>query len=262
MYPLKLVEIDGIMPGGSTKPVNIIALDGDDIPCKFVMKVYTKKNIIENVSVAKEIVCLEIARQFNLTCPEYGIINFEHTELVQLFDKSKFSNLDTGYKFCSKFVEQTVIFNPNVTNSFLKDYEVANIFAFDFLIYNVDRGGDHNKPNLLINDTDLILIDHELTFPFVGKHFRDINYEDFLRNYQFQKHTLIRYLQSLKKKEGLFDEFIEMLKNLNIRTLSHTFDEMNKFDIPYMDRDDFLHYFAWAKNNTATFERYLKGMIK
>ena len=262
MHPLQLVSIGEIMTGGTTKPVNIIALDEKGIPCKFVMKVFTKNNILQNVSVAKEIVCSELAKQFDLFCPDYSIINFDHNELSQLYDNTKLKSIDDGYKFCSKFVEQTVIFNPNVTNAFLKDYEVANIFAFDLLIYNVDRGGERNKPNLLINDANLILIDHELSFPFIDNYDKEVNYETFLGHYQFQKHILIKHLKSLRNKEGIFDDFLEILKLLNINAISVIFDEMNKFGIPYIERQKFLHYFAWAKNNTAIFERYLKGMIR
>lgn len=262
MQQLQLVSIGGIMTGGTTKPINIIALGENQMPTKYIMKIFTDKNIKQNVSVAKEIICSELAHQFDLVCPDYGIINFDHSELAELYDEQKLSSLDKGYKFCSNFVEQNAIFNPLVSNSFLKDYEVANIFAFDLFVYNVDRGGEHNKPNLLINDSNLILIDHELTFPFINNTIQDVDYETFLGNYQFQKHILIKYLKSLRHKEGVFGEFLEMLKHLNINNLSVIFDEMDKYGVPYIERQKFMHYFAWAKNNVAIFERYLKGMIR
>lgn len=68
-------------------------------------------------------------------------------------------------------------------------------------------------------------------------------------------------MRSLRNKEGIFDGFLEMLKHLNINNLSVIFDEMDKFNIPYVERQKFMHYFAWAKNNVVIFERYLKGMI-
>ena len=261
MQLLQLVSIGGIMTGGTTRPLNIIAVDENGNPNKYIMKVYTEKNISQNVSVAKEIICSELAKEFDLICPNYGIINFDHIELSELYDEHKLKMLDKGFKFCSKFVEQNAIFNPLVTNSFLKDYEVANIFAFDLFIYNVDRGGEHNKPNMLINDSNLILIDHELTFPFINDTNQKVDYEFFLSNYQFQKHILIKHLRSLKNKECIFDDFLEMLKHLNISNLSGIFDEMDEFDIPFVERQKFMHYFAWAKNNVIIFERYLKGMI-
>jgi hypothetical protein len=261
MQPLQLVSIGNIMTGGTTRPVNIIALDENGNPCKYIMKVFSEKNIMQNVSVAKEIICSELAQEFDLVCPKYGIINFDHKEISELYDEQKLKKLDRGFKFCSKFVEQNAIFNPLVTNSFLKDYEVANIFAFDLFVYNVDRGGEHNKPNMLINDSNLILIDHELTFPFINNTSENVDYEFFIGNYQFQKHILIKHLRSLRNKEGIFDGFLEMLKHLNISNLNGTFDEMDKFDIPYVERQKFMHYFAWAKKNVVIFERYLKGMI-
>ncbi|WP_269227767.1 HipA family kinase [Flavobacterium eburneipallidum] len=261
MQPLQLISIGGIMTGGTTRPVNIIALDENGNPNKYIMKVFTEKNILQNVSVAKEIICSELARDFDLICPNYSIINFDHSEIIDLYDEHKYITLDKGYKFCSEFVEQNAIFNPLVTNSFLKDYEAANIFAFDLFVYNVDRGGEHNKPNLLINDTSLILIDHELTFPFINDTNQIVDYEIFLGNYQFQKHILIKHLRSLRNKEGIFDGFLEMLKHLNINNLSAIFDEMDKFNISYVERQKFIHYFVWAKNNVVIFERYLKGMI-
>jgi hypothetical protein len=126
----------------------------------------------------------------------------------------------------------------------------------------VDRGGEHHKPNLLINDEELILIDHELCLPFINNSDRVLNYETNLRNYQFNKHILIKHLKSLRDKENIFDDFLEMLKVLNMNSLNLTFDNMDKFDIPYFDREKFINYFAWAKHNIAIFERYLKGMIK
>ena len=262
MQQLRLISIGGIVTGGTTKPLNIIALNEEKTPSKYIMKVFTEKNILQNASVAKEILCSELAGQFNLNCPNYGIINFNHSELNGFYEEEKIKSFDKGLKFCSKFIEQSIIFNPLISNSFLKDYDVANIFAFDFLIYNVDRGGEHHKPNLLINDTNIILIDHELTFPFIDGNNKNIDYEVFLTNFQFQKHILIKHLKSLRKKENIFDEFLEMLKHLNINNLNIIFDEMDKFNIPYIERQKFMHYFAWAKNNTAIFERYLKGMIR
>lgn len=261
MNTLQIVTIGEVMKGGTTKPVNIIALN-NGTPTNYVMKVFTKSQISQVSSVAKEIVCNELAKQFNLNSPDYGIIKVMHDEFTGIYDDERIAKLDEGYKFCSKYIEGSAIFNPLVTNSFLKDYELASIFAFDFFIYNVDRGGFRNKPNLLINDSDLFLIDHELTFPFIRNEINEVNYENYLGNYPFQKHVLIDYLKSLRNKNGLFDEFIEMLKVLNMNHISNIFDFIDKFNIACVERQKFMHYFAWAKNNVAIFDRYLKAMIR
>lgn len=261
MQPLQLISIGEVMKGGTTKPVNIIALNNDK-PTKYVMKVFTKSQIIQGASVAKEIICNELAKQFDLNCPDYGIIKLDHSEFMGVYDEERITKLDNGYKFCSKYLEGNAMFNPLVTNSFLKDYEVATIFAFDLLIYNSDRGGFRNKPNLLINDNALYLIDHELTFPFIGEDINNVNYERYLGNYPFKQHVLIRYLKSLRNKNDLFNEFIEMLKVLNLNDLSSIFDFLEEFNIAHVERQKFMHYFAWAKNNVAIFDRYLKAMVQ
>lgn len=262
MQPLKLVSTGDIIIGGTTKPVNIIAIEENGKHCKYIMKVFKERYIQQNVSVAKEIICSELAKEFDLVCPEYGIIDVAHNDLRELYDDKTLKALDSGYKFCSKFIEQSVIFNPNTTNSFLKDYDFANVFAFDVLVHNVDRGGPHNKPNLLINDSDLILIDHELTFPFINNTSQEVDYETFLRIYRNDRHILIKNLQTLRVKDGIFDGFVEMLKHLNLVRLNSIFDKMNNFNIPFIERQKFMSYFAWAKNNADIVERYLKGMIK
>lgn len=260
MQELQLVTVGNVLIGGTTKPITIVALDSQNNPCKYILKLFTEKQIEQGISVAKEIVCCELAQHFNLICPDYGVLNFDHLEIKDLYDSERLLSLDKGYKFCSKFVEQSVIFNPLVTNSFLKDYDAASIFAFDFLIYNIDRGGIRNKPNLLINDEVFLLIDHELTFPFVDTD-QVLSYENYLRNYPFKHHILYRYLKSLRNKEHLFDEFLEMLKLLNINELNSIFDGLEAYNIPHRNRNKFIEYLAWAKQNVAIFERLLKWMI-
>lgn len=261
MHELQLVSVGDVLIGGTTKPVNIIALNENGAPCKYILKLFTKRQILQGISVAKEIISSELAKQFNLICPDYGVINFEHSEIDNLYGKERFYSLDEGYKFCSKFIEQSVIFTPLVTKNFLNDYDYANIFAFDFFVYNIDRGGVRKKPNLLINDSDLILIDHELTFSFIDSD-KKVDYESYLRNYPYQHHILIKYLKSSRQKKHLFDEFLEMLKVLNLSSLNSTFDALERLQIPHYKRERFINYFMWTKQNVTIFERYLKTMIQ
>ena len=52
MDPLRLIFIGEVMKGGTTKPINIIALNNDQAT-KCIMKVFTKSQIIQGASVAK-----------------------------------------------------------------------------------------------------------------------------------------------------------------------------------------------------------------
>ena len=258
MQELQLVSVGNIMTGGTTKPFIALALNEQGYVVEYVVKAFTKNQVNQNVSVAKEILCCELAKMFDLTVPNYGIMNFDRLDLERVYTKHWVDTLDKGAKFCSEFMGQYSIFSPSTSKAFLKDYEILNIFAFDVFISNVDRGGYRNKPNLLINDNDLMVIDHELTFPYVN----DVNYEKRLVLYQHQRHVLYKYIKQRKEKIVGFDEFLMSLSSLNLTKLRNIFDELDKYDIQYGDRENFMNYFAWAKNNVAIFERYLIGMTQ
>ncbi len=112
--------------------------------------------------MAKEILVSELSKSFSLSTPEFGIIKLDQAALSIVYEPSRIEILDTGYKFCSKFAEPGyAIFSHIISSGYLRDYDVENLFAFDVIIHNIDRGGKRGKPNLLINDKDLLLIDHE-----------------------------------------------------------------------------------------------------
>ena len=69
MQKLKLISIDGILEGGSSKPLLITAINEDKKVGEYVMKVFKKDYIEQNYSVAKEIFISELAKEFNLETP-------------------------------------------------------------------------------------------------------------------------------------------------------------------------------------------------
>lgn len=202
-----------------------------------------------------------MALMFDLPTPRYNIINIEDGKLASYYSENEVRKFYKGYKFCSKKLDQYVGFNPHVSAGFLSDYEIAGIFAFDVLMQNSDRGGLRGKPNLLINDDSLVMIDHELTLPFISDQQPLRNYENNIRIYPFYNHVLINHLKKIKEKSYIFDEFLEHLRLLNVESLNRVFDDMDKFNIVYGDRLDYFAYFQWCKNNIATIKKYLIGMI-
>jgi hypothetical protein len=262
MQELQLVSTGKIMTGGTTQPFIVLALNEHGYVHEYIVKAFTKKQLTQNASVAKEIVVCELAKMFGLTIPEYGIMNCGRLDLEQVYKEERVNTLDLGAKFCSKFMSQHLIFTGITSNLFLKDYEILNIFAFDVFIYNVDRGGHRNKPNLLINDNELMLIDHELTFPFINNNYLEIDYEHNIASYQYQKHVLIKHIKSLNSKDRVFNEFLDNLRTLNVNKLDLIFDKFQHYDIQFFDKEIFMNYFVWAKNNVSIFERYLTLMTK
>lgn len=262
MQELKLFEVDKRLAGGSTLPFGILAQEENGSIENYVAKCFTKKAVAENYSVAKEIIVSELAKSFSLATPDYGIIQLEDESLLQVYDNARLDILDTGYKFCSKFAEPAyTIFSNLVTPGFLRDYDVENLFAFDVVILNVDRGGMRGKPNLLINDKELLLIDHELTFPFINNSTKDPNYFNYIRIYNHKVHILQKHLKALNNKNDKFDEFVELIKVFNPQDLVVTFNLLEKYNISFGDRNKFFDYFAWVKQNVDFIQKSLKNMV-
>lgn len=259
---LKLVSIRGEHKGGSTRPLIIDAEDDTGEIATYVLKIYNKRSIHQNFAVAKEVLIAELAKDFDLPVPEYGVINFDHKYLNPFFEKDYIEGLDLGYKFCSKLQEGVVIFNPTIKNKFLEDYDLENVFAFDHLIMNVDRGGYHNKPNLLVTDDAFVLIDHELTLPFYSHPQQSTtNYWNAFMAFDCSKHIFYKPLKRKKKKDFIFDEFQMRLNNFKLTIFDVLFEDFNKFDIQYSTKEDCVHYFEWAKVNNAKIVQHLKNRI-
>lgn len=260
MHPLQLLLINGKITDSSNYPLEIWGLEKDNHRSVYYAKPF--RNVGINIfPAAKEIIGCEIALMFDLPVPRYSIINIEDSKLASYYPENEIRNFYKGYKFCSKKLDQYVGFNPHVSFGFLRDYEIAGIFAFDVIMQNSDRGGFRGKSNLLINDHSLVMIDHELTLSFISDQQPTRNYENNIRVYPFYNHVLIKHLKALKEKSHIFDEFLENLRLLNIDSLNSIFNEMDKFNIDYGDRLDYFAYFEWCKNNVATIKKYLIGMI-
>ena len=262
MKVLKLIQIDGFLDGGSSKPLAITAIDDEGQVKQYVMKLFKKQYVKENYSVAKEILVNELAKEFSLSVPDYALINIDHSLLTDYFKPEDLVLLDEGYKFCSEFHPHYLIFTPVISLKFLKEYDIANLFAFDNVIINTDRGGYRNKPNLLIKDDDILLIDHEQTLPFINNQYSNPNYFSYIQHYPYQIHIVTSYLKSMRLKNGVFDEFLESLKVININKFIHIFDQLDFYNIAFCERDDFFLYLEWIKNKREAIVKHLNGIIK
>lgn len=99
MNNLKLVNIDGFLEGGSSKPLLITAINEDKEVGQYVMKVFKKNHIEQNYSVAKEIFINELCKEFNLQSPEYALIKIDHSLLSKYYEEDILDKIDNGYKF-------------------------------------------------------------------------------------------------------------------------------------------------------------------
>lgn len=262
MHPLKLVLINGKVTESSNYPLEVWALDKNNEKGKYYFKPF-RQGFINTYPTAKEIIACELAVLFDLPTPSYNILDINNLKLSEHYTENELRKFYTGYKFCSKKLEQYVIFDSSVISvGFLKDYEIINIFAFDFLIQNLDRGLRKGKPNILINDNNLVMIDHELSFSFIcSQPPKNLVYEKTLSFYRGSEHVLYNHIKAIKIKSHIFDKFCEILSNLNINSLEKVFDEMDNFNIDYGDRLDYYSYLDWCKNNSDIIKRYLLATI-
>lgn len=265
MQELKLSNFESIIKGGSSKPILINAFNNKGIEKSYVMKTYKSKFVSENFSIAKEILVTELAREFDLPVPEYGLIKIDNKDLKGIYADEEIKLLDKGYKFCTEYHEGYVIMSSVASSKFLKDFEIENLFAFDNLIMNVDRGGFRNKPNLLLNDEDMMLIDHEQTLAFVNSfENKKINYFSTFNNFYYNNHIFWSTLKSLRndKKEFVFGEFIEILRTINIEKLNNIFEKMDFYGIEYGEKSIIFAYLYWAKQNYSHINNVLIDRLK
>lgn len=252
---LEYTDIVKIMDNGSSYPLLITALNGNDDEIPYVMKTYKTLNVEQNFTIAKDILISELAKEFDLKTPEYGIIDINNQELSDIYNDIELSidEINEGYKFCTKLEEGAITTNSDIMSKRkLEQYHIENIFAFDNLIMNSDRGGFRGKPNLLINDEDILLIDHEQTLPFINNF--DNNQNNFFSTFtpfDCSRHIFYNELKKTSNKDKiyLFNEFCENLRVLNVQKFVSLFKIFDKFNIIYGDKDRIFAYLNWAKKN-------------
>jgi hypothetical protein len=258
--------------GGSTKPWRVVAIpENVELPeeLPYVVKLFTENNIKQGHSIAKEFICNYLAGQFDFDVPEACLINLHDENFVATLDEPILKNLlskHQGVTYSSQLSNATLV-NEQLKGTFSMQ-NCASLFAFDCLIFNVDRGGHHNKPNLLTDDDGFILIDHELTFNFIDD--EDANaYAKVLDHFNentwpnvYQNHLFFNLLKSYRgSKKNLFDTFEESLRVLNINDVQSHIDELENNDIAVGASDLLISYLRHLKQNSNKFRNILLGLI-
>lgn len=173
-----------------------------------------------------------------------------------------------GPKFGSVEIANASIVDVRQQRSLLKNYDLGTIFAFDNLVRNLDRGGFRNKPNLLIDDETLILIDHEQIFPFANDAHGSDDYvmPSFTQNewpYQFDKHLFYPLLKRLAQTEkaSVFDTFEYFLRNLSFDTLDSAARSMRDEGIEIGNYTVIRKHLHETKARAGEFCQFLRTLI-
>lgn len=265
-----------IESGGSTYPWVIRVLTNEGYLVPYVVKLFTERQTEQQHPVAKEILVNRLAREFDLSVPKCALIEFSDEFICTLPDVlpdvhlKRFENAQTGLKFGSELASGMSIVKPDLPPSFLKEYDLGTIFAFDNLIQNLDRGGEHDKPNLLINDTDFLLIDHEQAFPFANDattcHALSWSFDipSWERTYKAcYKHLFYPAIKAYRRetKTHLFDSFEENLRRTDFSFIDDIAGDLQQLGVSVGRIDLISDYLAQTQKQHATFIKLLQALI-
>lgn len=260
--------------GGSTKPLRVVAVEEGELnpeEAPYVVKVFKDKHVIQGNSIAKEFICNVLAEEFDLSVPETGIINLNEPPFPTLLGSAEKRFLSERYQgptFACRLLEASLV-NPALRNYVFKTYDMATLFAFDCMILNIDRGGHHNKPNLLVDDDGFILIDHELTLGFIDGDDHQL-YERYLQLLEhkqwpsfYDKHLFYGQLKSYRgpHKKNLFDTFESCLAGISLGRIEQSITELGKNGIVVARGEQIIDYLRRLKQQPDKFKNLLLGLI-
>lgn len=269
LFPARFI---GLMEGGgSTRPWQMTLADNKGHERNYVVKIFRRKTLEEQHAIAKEVIGNTLARQFGLGVPEAALVHISKDFAQQFLEPSEQEQLTSSggdYHFCCAFEEGYYLATDALSRKYLQEYEVGSLYAFDFMIYNLDRGGWRQKPNLLLGDEGFLAIDHEQIFPFAD------NIPDFylgvmdkLQNgegdYRYQNHLFYRLLKGYQKskKQHLFDEFIEYLTRFEPDKIIAHEKQLRKLNVSTGHFDRIVAYLRWLSQNPAAFKKILDQSI-
>ena len=157
-----------IMDTGTTQPMAVRGVDRETGKRgQFVLK-FHNANRMTPKSSCREFLGAWMAMELGIKVVEPVLINISQAFVNTLKGKDGFlaAQQSMGPNFGSVYEAGFAIL-PVRKFSMEKEFiELAKmIFMFDMLISNADRGA--GKPNLLSNEQDILLLDHELAFSFM-----------------------------------------------------------------------------------------------
>ncbi|WP_293894745.1 HipA family kinase [Flavobacterium sp.] len=252
MKILEATRFEGSAFGGSTMPWKMYLLD-DGIEVPYIVKFFSEKSTLQQFPVFKEVISCELASQLDIITPNYALadlgrdfIDIAIGDAERAFLKTKHN----GLKFASCYQERMMQYSHS--KNIISPYNSAKVFAFDCLLFNLDRG--QRKPNILIDDDGYMAIDHEQALPFIDttRNLYDLIIERFTnRNiqYVYTSHLFFSYLKGLQthKKKDLFIEFQQDLEKLNIDKITAIINELSINDISCDHSYRLIEYLRFAK---------------
>lgn len=255
MLPIyEAVGFEKVMLGGTTRPwlVNVLE-NGKPVP--YVVKLYTEKYNEDNCSVLKEAICSYLASEFEIQVPEPALINFSQGFIATLpaEQQAELAKKDSRLKFGCRLIEAGYEnFSPQLSGTYLQNYDIGTIYAFDNLILNHDRKTE--KPNLFFKNSRVVLIDHEHTFTLAKGATDALNATREWPPILNIGHLFFPHLVKLEAeaKRGIFDTFQSYLESMvNFQGLDAIYDQLERCGHPISAYFDIRDYLRVAKAKSS-----------
>ncbi|HRH34510.1 MAG TPA: hypothetical protein PKY12_05600 [Catalimonadaceae bacterium] len=242
-----------VMEGGTTLPWLVIC-QSDAGPKPYVVKLYKSNYTEQNEVIFRELVCSYLANQFDLATPEAVLVRMSPEFLSTLPEREldQYKQTSEGLKLGTAYIEPPYVnYSPALVLEFLKPYDLASVFAFDQSMLNKDRR--EGKPNLLLKENDVYLIDHEICLEGLETGLKQFKMG--LLPHQAFDHLFLQVLQKLspEEKQLCFDTFFEYLeKAVNFDGIRQISFHLEDHEIPCHSSEEIYDYLCALKSSSIS----------
>lgn len=243
------------MANGCTSPILLSTEAGDDGSLDVVVKLNGGMDAKTSGAVY-ELTASRLASLFNLGTPE-PILVFISKPLADVVsellpDREALIQQSVGWNFGTKFMKNFAIWPVNRLVPDAMIDTAADVFAFDALIQNPDRGTQN--PNCGTQGESLQIFDHERAFSFLYNILRnplpwDITAERYLDNHVF--------LRSIHKRRNDWRPFLQLLARLSDEFLAEILQEMPPgWDVSHFT--EIKDHLMTVRDHSGEFELHLQ----
>jgi hypothetical protein len=253
-----------IMKGGRTRPIIVMVRDEERKLKQYVVKLYSEVEVQNNLSIARDVLTVALADEFDLLSPSPAYIRFTKDFLQTLSEdlQEEIKQKKAYLNFGCEYLLGANNFGKNISKNTLEGLlRIDTVFAFDNLVRNFDRRFIE-KTNLLLLNHDIYLIDHEYCLSIELEHIDDLETQNW--SYQYRNHVFFPHLSSHSKqtKSEYFNEFEELLKWLNVNKINSYVSQLEELNFPMPDIEILKTYLQHTKQNSYKFVTLLKGILQ
>lgn len=233
----------------------------------YVVKLFEQTYLHQSKASNKEFYANALANAFDLKTPTSALIHLKQETIGELRKKPVYANfnLSQGYYYGCRYVEGVVSYQSGYQ---LEPWEMANVFAFDALIQNIDR--QMPNPNVIIKKRDLFVIDHERALNITKNcvSYLKAGKPGFLSRFDkdtgvLKGHVFLHELKALYPEyTDLFHEFITNLRRLNPRRLLEPIgQQLQNYGNDATEVYDIIDYLNCIKEHATIFSNLLKKLL-